>query len=288
MVSGSVQTDLRPVQPQDASTLLELWNRSAEFDPLRAELLHEKVWGDADFQPHLALISQDLKGFVMGLERPTGRGYIKFLLVAPERRRQGLGRRLLEAVEARLPSPVLRVCETPPNYLVPGVDVRYTAGLLMLERLGYQKLGETFNLVCDLRATLRPPDRGGIRRAREADYEPVMSFLRKHFAAWQAEVARTFANQPISLHLGWEGDRLLGFAGYDGNNLGTGWFGPMGTDPEVRSRGLGGILLLHCLRDLHEQGLEQAIIPWVGPYGFYSHHCGARIDRVFWRYEKCR
>ena len=40
------------------------------------------------------------------------------------------------------------------------------------------------------------------------------------------------------------------------------------------------------LADLKAQGHEQATIPWVGPYGFYNKQCGARIDRVFWRYEK--
>ena len=288
MPSESAQTDFRPVRPEDAEALLALWNRSAQFDPISANLLHEKVWGDPNFLAETALVSHDFSGFAMGLERPSGKGYVKFLLVAPERRRQGLGRRLLEAVEAKLSSSALRVCETHPNYLIPGVDVRYTAGLLMLEKLGYQKIGETFNLVCSLDQDFSDQDCDRFRRATGTDWEPVMAFLQQHFPGWQAEVTRMFANHPISLHLGWEGDRLLGFAGYDGNNLGTGWFGPMGTDPTQRSKGLGGVLLRRCLQDLKAQGLAQAIIPWVGPYGFYSHHCGARIDRVFWRYEKCR
>lgn len=218
--------------------------------------------------------------------RREGKSTVKFLLVPPESRRRGLGARLLEAAEASLPPGPIRIAESNPNYLVPGVDVRYTAGLLFLEKRGYKKFGETYNLVCDLRQDFPEEEREGVRRAQTGDRDAVMAFLDQHWAGWKYEVAKMFENDPVSLHLAWEGQRLRGFSGYDGNNLGTGWFGPMGTDPERRGAGLGGILLRRCLADLKAQGHEQAIIPWVGPYGFYHKQCGARIDRVFWRYEK--
>lgn len=264
--------------------MLHLWNRSCLFDPITLDLLREKVWGDPDFQG--ALVSPNLDGFAMAVHR-GGKSTIKFLMVAPESRRKGLGAGLLAAAEASLPPGPIRVCESNPNYLVPGVDVRYTTGLLFLEKRGYQKVGETYNLVCDLRQDFSEEEREGVRRAQASDREVVMSFLGQHWPGWQYEVGRMFANQPVSLHLAFQDDRLLGFSGYDGNNLGTGWFGPMGTDPEKRGAGVGGILLRRCLADLKAQGHEQAIIPWVGPYGFYNKQCGARIDRVFWRYEKC-
>lgn len=248
------------------------------------DLLREKVWGDPDYQG--ALVAEAFDGFVMAVHR-GGKSTIKFLLVAPEKQRQGLGAALLEAAEGSLPAGPIRICESNPNYLVPGVDVRYTAGLLFLEKRGYRKVGETYNLVCDLGQDFPVEKREGVRRAETTDRDLVMDFLAKHWAGWQYEVGRMFENDPISLHLAFDGERLLGFSGYDGNNLGTGWFGPMGTDPQARGGGVGGILLRRCLVDLKSQGHEQAIIPWVGPYGFYNKQCGARIDRVFWRYEKC-
>ena len=279
---------MRQLRPQDAPALLHLWNRSAEFDPITLDLLREKVWEDENFHRGGTLVCGDgqLDGFVMSLRRDTGKNYLKFLLVAPERRRQGLASKLLETAEASLPCGPFRVCESNPNYLLPGVDVRYTAGLLFLEARGYAKIGETYNLVCDLSQPFPEEGREGIRRAQPADRDTVMAFLQQHWPGWQFEVGRMFENDPISLHLAFAEGRLLGFSGYDGNNRGTGWFGPMGTDPAARGTGVGGILLRRCLADLKRQGHEQAIIPWVGPYGFYSKQCGARIDRVFWRYEK--
>lgn len=284
MTWGSLLSNLRKLQPDDAAALLRLWKRSCPFDPMTLDLLREKVWGDPDFQG--AYVAEPFDGFAMAVHR-QGKSTVKFLLVDPERRHRGLGAKLLEAAECSLPAGPIRVCESNPNYLVPGVDVRYTAGLLFLEKRGYRKIGETYNLLCDLNQNFPEEVREGVRRAESTDRETVMAFLEKHWAGWQYEVGRMFANDPISLHLAFEGDQLLGFSGYDGNNLGTGWFGPMGTDPEKRGAGVGGILLRRCLADLKAQGHEQAIIPWVGPYGFYNKQCGAHIDRVFWRYEKC-
>ena len=70
------------------------------------------------------------------------------------------------------------------------------------------------------------------------------------------------------------------------NNFGTGWFGPMGTHPDLRGMGIGEILLKRCLQDMKEEGLEYSTIPWVAPIAFYSHYCYAMIERVFWRFEK--
>ena len=148
-----------------------------------------------------------------------------------------------------------------------------------------------------------------IRRARVDDEPAVMEFLGRHLAGWQYEVGQMFRNRPISLHLAILAQAepalaeqpksaspisrrnlpsagLLSFAGIDGNNRGTGWFGPMGSDPECRGWGLGRVLLRRCLQDFQAQARDHCTIPWVGPYGFYARHCGARIDRVLWRYEK--
>ena len=84
---------------------------------------------------------------------------------------------------------------------------------------------------------------------------------------------------------------MLGFSAYDANNIGasatgTGWFGPMGTAAAARGRGVGAVLLKRCLADMAAQGHAVSTIPWVAPVGFYAHHVGAHISRVFYRYEK--
>jgi mycothiol synthase len=78
----------------------------------------------------------------------------------------------------------------------------------------------------------------------------------------------------------------MAFSAHEGNNKGTGWFGPMGTSAELREKGAGSILLKKCLKDMKEMGFVKAIIPWVGPIPFYMHHVNSKVERVFWRYEK--
>jgi hypothetical protein len=158
---------------------------------------------------------------------------------------------------------------------------------MFFEKHGYQKFGECYNLSCGLEGKdfrREAPPGIEVRRARPDD--PIMAFLQRHFALWQSEVQTMLGNSPVSLHVALRNKELLGFAGYDGNNLGTGWFGPMGTSPDHRGSGLGGVLLSRCLEDLQAQGLKRCTIPWVGPWRFYARQCGAFIDRVFWRYER--
>jgi GNAT superfamily N-acetyltransferase len=60
----------------------------------------------------------------------------------------------------------------------------------------------------------------------------------------------------------------------------------MGTTEKAQGKGLGELLLKRCLQDLKTAGFKEAIIPWVGPIGFYFQKCSAKVDRVFWNYTK--
>lgn len=298
---------LRPVRPDDAEVLRALWNRSVPYDGLSAALLHEKVWADPDFDARRALVAEAggaLVGFGMGVRwGPPNetRGTIKLLCVAPEHRRRGLGSALLVALEAALVSDgarTLRIAECSPNYLTPGLDVRHTPGWLFVQRHGYARVGEAFNMDVDLAAEAWSTAEAEaalaarglvVRRAAPEDHAPMMALLEAHWPAWKPEIGRAFANVPVSLHVGLRAEapaRILGFAAYDANNVGTAWFGPMGTDPDERGLGLGGVLCRRCLRDLAAQGHVRATIPWVAPVGFYAHYAGAHVSRVFHRFEK--
>ncbi len=288
----------------DEAAVLALWNRSVRFDRLTPELLEEKIHEDPHCGRELVLVAEEqqrLTGFIAGTLRPHAEGvigFVKLIAVDPQHRRQRLGSRLLEALELELKQKdcrLVRVFESAPNYLLPGLDPRYTETVSFFERRGYERFGETSNMEVDLHgrsfdtsaeeAKLR--EQGfEIRRAMMGDKDDVLALLRQHWAAWIPEVERTLLNYPISLHLAWHNHQVVAFSAYDGNNHNTGWFGPMGTAPAQRGSGLGGILLKRCLEDIKAQGHRLAIIPWIGPYRFYAHHCGANIARVFWRYRK--
>ncbi len=295
---------LRPIRRADADTLRALWNRGATHDPLSASLFDEKVWDDPGLDPAFALAADadgELAGFAFGVIRTTDdgpRGVIKLLAVAPERQREGIGSRLVDALEAAMRkagAATVRLGESPPNYLTPGLDPRYTRAMLLFESRGYTRLREAYHMSADLATqpfdtkeaeqTLAA-DGIAVRRAHMTDREAMMAFLDVHWPPWKAEIDRTFANDPVSLYLALESNAVLGFSAYDANNVGTGWFGPMGTAPAARGRGVGAVLLKRCLADMKAQGHATSTIPWVAPIAFYAHHVGAEISRLFYRYEK--
>lgn len=296
---------IRPLSDRDHQAVLALWNRAVCFDRLTPELFEEKIYEDPNYAPELVLLAEEnqrLAGFIAGTLRPApdagAIGFIKLFVVDPARRRGGVGSMLLEALEAALQQrgcQLIRVFESAPNYLLPGIDPRYTDLITFFERRGYERFGETANMEVNLAAQDFDTSAGEtklravgfeIRRAIMGDKDYVRALLQQHWMAWVPEIERTLLNYPISLHLAWRAHQVVAFAGYDGNNLNTGWFGPMGTDPAYRGSGLGGVLLKRCLADIKAQGHRLAIIPWVGPYQFYAHHTGANIARVFWRYRK--
>jgi GNAT superfamily N-acetyltransferase len=295
----------RTIDVTDGPAILELWNHSVIHDRLTLSLLEEKIWRDRDLDGDLALLTEvagRTAAMAVGVVRrlPDGerRGYVKLIAVRPDLQLQGLGTRLLETIHERIAergAETIRLGESTPNYLIPGLDVRYTRARVFFEEAGYRHFGETFNLDTPLTwagtdttaAEARHADRGlDVRRAVDSDRSAVTQLLERHWLAWTPEVSVAFDNRPVSLHVALSEGQIVAFSAYDTNNLGTGWFGPMGTDPEFRGSGVGGTLLKRCLRDILEQGIASAIIPWVGPIGFYHKQVGATISRTFHRYEK--
>ena len=285
---------LRQLRAGDRDAVLQIWNAGARYDPLAPALLDEKLRDD-DVEPGLALAAihaGDLAGFVVAVLRPTGVGYVKLLAVAPQYQRCGIGSALLEAVEgelARRGARSIRMLESAPNYLTPGIDRRYREAIAFVAARGYARVGEARNLSVDL--TREYPARavaGGIevRRATAADGPTVARFLDGLWATWKAEAGAALANAPPSLHLALRAEHIIGFAAWDANNRGTGWFGPMGIAPEARRSGIGCALLHRCLDDMRRQGHDAAVIAWVDNAPFYVRCAGAAPARTFLRFEK--
>lgn len=295
---------LRQLVEADIDALLGLWNRNMPHDQVTPELLEEKVWDDPGFEADMAFWVEHHHfpiGFVMGVVRQEAEGpvgFIKLLVVDEKYQRGGIGSRLVHEVEQHLKARKClraRVFESAPNYLMPGIDARYTRALVFFEKQGYKRIGETWNMEVDLNKrdfVTRDEEKAlaergiEIRRAIMGDNDELTNFLRQNWPAWVDEVQRSLLNYPISCHLALLDGKIIAFSAYDCNNFNTGWFGPMGTLTEHRSSGIGGVLLRRCLADIKQQGHRYATIPWVGPIAFYLHYAGAEIARVFYRYEK--
>ncbi len=296
--------EIRELKKEDVGELLVLVNDGMKLDKFTFPLLEENTINDEDYAPELTLLAIDdnkMVGFIMGVirEREDGpMGYVKILCVDPEYRRKKVASELYGKIEIRFMEKgikKIRVYEAWPNYYMPGIDPFYTEAICFFERNGYKKIGDTSNLKCELTgqdfSTYTEEDNLEAKeikiiRASKEDYDRVMEWTAKNFAPWKFEITSAFQNDPISLHIAIEKEEMIAFSAYEANNKGTGWFGPMGTTEAARGKGVGGILLKKCLADMKKAGFKKAIIPWVGPIPFYMHYANAKMDRVFWRYEK--
>lgn len=285
--------------------VVAFWNRNVVYDPITEELLYEKTFADPEFNSEMTLIAIEngkILSFMQGLIRQIDvnlkRGYIKLFATDEASRRKGLATMLLKKIEAKMKSQdveTLRLMDCNPNYFQSGIDPRYTEAIAFAERNGFKRFADTSNLEVDLQnqdfdtsaeEKQLAHEKIFIRRASQTDWPLVEQLISQHFKAWLTEIKTTYQNDPISLHIAEYKGQIEAFSAYDSNNLNTGWFGPMGTNPILRGKGIGGILLKRCLDDMKKQGHKISIIPWVGPIPFYLHYANARLTRVFWRYEK--
>jgi predicted N-acetyltransferase YhbS len=238
-------------------------------------------------------------GVVLGSvsHRDASIGHVDLIAVDPAERRRGVGRQLLARVEgalAGLGAGNVVLAGNAPYYAWPGIDVRYTPAVCAAMALGFDQDQPAWNMTADLRA-LVPSDADEkrlagegvtVRRAAPADVPALTGFaLANWVAGWAGEISHSVGRDGAGCWLASEADgTLLGFAAYGSSR--PSWFGPMGTTPAARGRGIGSVLLRRCLADQRAAGHETAQIGWVGPVPFYSATVGARVERVFFLYRK--
>jgi mycothiol synthase len=282
----------------------KICRQSLTCDIMPDYLFKEKTILDPDYRNDLTLIAREgneIIGFIQGVirTRQDGKyGYVKLLCVEKDFRRNKTAQRLYKEIEQKFIAEgvkVIRVGESYPNYLTPGVDPFYTEAVCFFERNGFVKFNDTSNLVSDLThqsfdtqddEKKLQKENFFVKRAEPNDRDRIIEWLGEVFPGWISEVEEAFKNNPVSLFIAGTAGKLLAFSAYETNNKGTGWFGPMGTDAEARGKGIGAVLLKKCLNALKEEGFVKAIIPWVGPIPFYMYNANAKVNRIFWRYEK--
>ena len=294
----------RKYKYEDFEDILVLLNEELEYDSLERFLLSEKLYEDPAWDPNTTYIAEsdkEIVGFLQGVRRTINEkncGYIKLFAVKNQFRRNGIGSELLRRFEEYLQEEnisTLRVFDAPLNYFMPGVDPRYTPAVCFFERKDFVKKDEAINMDVDLSYTdwdvsekleSLKKDEISISRFENTDEKELIEFISKEWKLWEFELKMAMKNVPAAIFIARKDNKIKAFSAWDGNNRGTGWFGPMGTHPDLRGKGVGGVLLYSCLDDMRKKGYEQSVIPWVGPVSFYSHYAGAKISRVFWRYEK--
>ncbi|MFW5767025.1 MAG: GNAT family N-acetyltransferase [Bacteroidota bacterium] len=290
--------------PSDLGETAKFLQHSLIYDTLPTSLLEEKLTGDPYADPDLCFTAYEnwmITGFIFCVRRTIRNreyGYIKLMAVEKQARRKNMGTKLYQEAEKELVrkgAKIIRWGDSPFNYFMPGIDPRYTAAFCFAEKMGFKKFDEAINMFVDLKS--RNWETAGeeeklakldieVRRATYDDMEGIDQLLSTEWDLWKHEVSVAMKDNPPSVHIALKKGSILAFSAHNGNNRGTGWFGPMGTHPNMRGSGIGTVLLKRCLEDMKKQGHHYATIPWVEPVAFYSHFAGAVIDRVFWRMEK--
>ncbi len=294
---------IRNYNDNDFTETLSFLNKNLEYDNIKSEVLTEKIYKDPNFDIkniHIAEQNKKIVGFIQGVLREIKGekiAYIKLFAVDKKIRRQGIGTKLYHKVYdyfIKLNVRKIRVYDVPLNYFMPGIDPRYTAALCFFEKKGFIKFDDTCNLKVRLdnqewsvneQIEQLKTDGIVIRRSKKDELRELSEFVSEEWKLWIHEVTVALNSEPPAVFIAEHKGKIKAFSAYNGNNVGTAWFGPMGTHPDLRGKGIGGILLKLCLQDMKKQGFKYSTIPWVGPISFYSHYADAVVERVFWRYQ---
>jgi mycothiol synthase len=285
------------VAPLDVGSLgaaTEVLADACPFDRA-AEVAREKLFGAGPTGAARAFGAWDGDALV-GVAAVCAR-WLRVLAVAPVARRLGVGSALLATCEdvARASGEHrLRALDQPGNYLAPGIDERNADAITWLAKRGWRRDGDArTNVLIAVRdnprvTAARAADLVAraiatgyeVRRARPDETALCDAIAAGFGGAWPFEIARALEHDPPGVHVALADGAYAAFAAHDGNNRGLGWFGPTGTWPEHRGRGLGEALLLACLVDVaHDH--ERCEVAWIGPRPFYEKAAGIAAERTF-------
>ena len=245
----------------------------------------------------LAVVEGEIVGFCFGRIR-EGKGSIKLFGVSKAYRRRGVATALFDEIESRFGARGIgkvTVGAMGPNYFAPGVELQYTDAISFLMHRGYAtERTSRVDMAVDLQHTdpdtreveKRLAEEGMVlRRAEPGDIEATAELALTYFSTgWHYEVSETARFDPPPLFIALDNGRVVGFAAYD--VTGRSRFGPTGTRPDYRRRGIGAALLKMCLRSMRDRGDNRAEISWAGPLGFYARAVDARIHKAYWVFHK--
>jgi len=277
----------------EARSLLET---ATPYD-LAAQVAEEKLFGGAPGGPATAFGAR-CEGELAAIAVASSH-WLRLFVVGTQHIGHGVGVALLETAEHDFRTRGVRTVRTmdqPGNYLAPGIDARNEPTIAWFEGRGYERTSENHSLLIDVATNPRvSADRATelatacnargytVRRAQRADRAPLTAMVESQFTdAWGFEVNLALSTTLEGVHVALDPDgAFAAFAAHDGNNRGLGWFGPAGTAPQHRGRGLGAALLMACLVDVAEAGHSECLISWVGPRDFYANTVGIADERTY-------
>ncbi|NLC54741.1 MAG: GNAT family N-acetyltransferase [Erysipelothrix sp.] len=288
---------------QYLDSLMELWNEEMTYDPISRDRFLQLIVYDENFDESLALLAvrnNEVIGFCYGVKRKVSyytrglepkRSWINYLFVKTEYQRQGIGQKLYDLVEnnlAKLGAEEVTLCAYSPNYLNPGIDVRYTKGLAFFRKNGYLLETDAVSMHKSLLDFVMPQktkdkikelENEGIKIFNYKDqyFSKLMAFLEKEFGpGWKRNFILSLQNENADktvILCTDDQDEILGYCmrKIDGNDS---RFGPIGVAESLRSKGLGGVLFDYMMLEMKKQGIPSAYFLWTSGAAirFYKRH----------------
>ena len=303
---------IRPFEPRDIDNLVELWNRALPLDGIALSTFERKVLLDENFLPQGLLVAEEtnqLVGFIYGVVRNVPmpglgleetKGWITAWGIAPEHRKQGFGKALLEKVLQFFKDTGRKqviVSTYAPNYFVPGVDFQaYPAAMALLGKLGFEQWAEFLSMDASI-VQFSPPTKAltkekalveqgiEVRFYQRKDLPLYLKFQREHMPPdWLLLARHNLIDltrglfEPDQIVIAVDKGEIVGFCQHEREH-----FGPFGVAEQYQGRGIGTVLLAKMLERMHQKGLHCAWLLWTGERaakGIYG-PLGFRVTRRF-------
>lgn len=277
--------------PGDLPAVVSVLAASMPVEPIGESRFTRQVLLDPNFRSEgapVAVVNGQPVGFALSVARQTplenapsdaDRGYVTLLAVDPDHRRKGVGTALLDHCESYLRAQgrkVVMVSSYAPGYFIPGVDVaHYAPALSFFARHNYKAVYRPIAMQCPLWAFEVPAwvrEKESAANAAGLRFDayhpeltlPLLAFVRKEFPGDWVRVVRTAMDRilqgdaPARLVICHDGrGDVLGFSHHEAER-----FGPIGTCPAHRGRGLGQVLMYRTLQSQRDAGLRTAWFLW--------------------------
>ena len=285
-------TTIRSYRGDDEASLIALWNVTLTRDRINEAVFRTRVLLDPNFSPDGLLVAEEagqLVGFVLSLARRVPLflqglepelGWITAFGVDPAHRWRGVGRRLFEAALDRLGEmgrQQVLISPYSPNYFIPGVDVdAYPEAMAFLQALGWETVSTPISMRAEytgfqipleieaLERRLAGEEGVIVRPVRSADLPELLPFIVEHFGWDWFRFAQEYllelfgpGSDEICFLVAARGEEIVGYCQQRRER-----FGPFGVAPAMRRKGIGRLLLFHCLATMLTKGFHCAWFLW--------------------------
>ncbi|WP_368901704.1 GNAT family N-acetyltransferase [Oceanobacillus oncorhynchi] len=287
--------------------LVQLWNQEiGSHFPMRKELFKQNSFEDENICEKASAIAIDEENHVVGfvvakryqekMEAGMSKeiGWIQVLLVAENRRNQGIGSLLLANAETHLKAAGVKqiLLGRDPWHYFPGIPMELAEAKSWFEQKGYQNSGIEHDMIRkyhndDVAAV---PQITGIecQVLELEDKDSFLDFLHRCFPGrWEYEAIHYFQKGGTGREFAIlkKGQQIIGFCRMNDENAPfvaqnvywaplfqeeLGGVGPLGVDANERGKGYGLAVVEAGIGFLRERGVSRIVIDWTGLTAFYN------------------